>query len=108
MVYSEDEFYDRDNCLSITWDDIMEEVEREAWDDFDARDHLDDYYNNMSDLWDDIESDGTDGVVDKMWGNERDRLYDEAREAMRDCDGDGRFDIEGHSYKCMSKWEVVF
>lgn len=108
MVYSEDVFYncDTDECVSL--DDLTEMAEEQAWDDFDPVDYLGDRYNNMAELWDEVSSEGVDGVRELLWDARRDEVYNDVMAAMDDADDYGAFVVCGDTIKLMNVWGVVF
>ena len=106
-MFSEDEIFDMEDEVPIDFDGLIEAVESAAWDEFDMSSAVADYYDCRS-LWDDIQSIGVEGVEDKVWEDERERIYRDAREAMLDCRGDGTFEVNGYAYRRMSRWEVAF
>lgn len=105
-MFSDTEIYDIDNEEHISWDDLVQELEDDAYDDFDVRDHLDDEYSSLEDLWDAIEMDGMDDIKDSIWDGVREKIYSNAYYSRDHHDSDGRFDIDGHNYKLMRRWEL--
>lgn len=107
-MFSEDEIYDVDEGEPISFDNLVEAETDAAWEDFDAAEAVDDYYSSCRALWDDIESKGVDGVRDDLWDDVKENLYSDICNARDNCDPDGIFEVAGHTYRCMAKWEVDF